>query len=163
MKIRDFTLEDQSNVKALALKCWLFTYKDIYSDKKIRETVNEWYSEKVHKEIIDSMKKGEAVVKILELNKQIIGLISTYQSKEGLEMKRLYIDPEYIGQGFGSQLLEEVEEILRQKGVKEYFCFVHRKNEIGQNFYKKKGFLRDESRSNKEDFYMAKSLVSNIT
>ncbi len=157
MQIRDFTLKDQNDLKALALKCWLFTYKDIYSDKKIRKTVDEWYSEKVHEEIVDLMKKGKAVVKVLQMEEKLIGLISTYQSKKGLKLERLYVDPDYIGQGFGSKLLGKVEQILIDKEIKEYFCFVHKKNKIGQSFYKKKGFILDETKSTKEDFYMSKS------
>ena len=158
MLIRDFTLKDRNNLKTLALKCWLFTYKNIYSEQKIKKMVDEWYSGKIHKEYLELMKKGKAIAKIAEGKGMLLGFISTEEVKGMVELKRLYVDPKYIRSGIGSKLLDTIEEILKKKGSKKYFCFVHRQNKIGQNFYKKKGFTIDELLSNNEDFYMSKNL-----
>ena len=161
MLIRDFTFEDQTKIKELALKCWLFTYKNIYSESEIRTMVDDWYSEDVHKEILKLVEKGGAIAKVVEDHGELIGLVTL--EMEGLpELKRLYVDPDHLRQGIGLRLLTLIEDRLKEKSADGYFCLVHRKNKIGQNFYRKNGFLLDESKSDNKDHYMFKPLsVSN--
>ncbi len=162
MLIRNFTLTDQDKLQALALKCWLFTYKDIYTPEKIKKTVEDWYSKKTHQDYLKLMESGDALLKVAEENGQIIGFVSTEKihTKAGapIELKRLYVDPDHLRKGLGGKLIDLVEKKLKENGPKEYFCFVHRKNKIGQSFYQKKGFSYDESKSTVEDFYMCKKL-----
>jgi len=142
----------------LALKCWLFTYKQIYSEKQIKKIVDQWYSEKIHKEVIDCMHKGSAIAKVIELNNEIIGLASALISDNSAELKRIYIDPDHLHKGFGSKLLTLIEKDLKKKGFYKYYCYVHKKNHIGHNFYKKKNFTIDELKSNTENYCMIKKI-----
>jgi len=77
-----------------------------------------------------------------------------------LELFRIYLDPAIIGQGLGKDLLEKVENFVRNTGEKSYIVGVHEKNIIGLNFYKKMGFEPFKSNSEAEgEIYFIKHLA----
>ncbi len=60
----------------------------------------------------------------------------------GWELFRIYLLPEYIGKGTGRRLLLRWEEFLSERGVRKYAVYIHSKNKIGKDFYRKNGLIR---------------------
>ncbi len=60
----------------------------------------------------------------------------------GWELFRIYLFPEYIGKGIGRRLLLRWEAFLRQNGVRGYTVYVHSRNKMGKDFYRRSGLAR---------------------
>ncbi|SFE49154.1 Ribosomal protein S18 acetylase RimI [Peptostreptococcaceae bacterium pGA-8] len=59
------------------------------------------------------------------------------------EVISIYLLPEYMGLGYGKQLLDFVVEQLKEQGYTEAFLWVLEENERARNFYEKYGFKLD--------------------
>ena len=75
---------------------------------------------------------------VFEEDENIIGFISML----GNELGAIFVLPEYIGKGIGSELFLHVREVYGDLTVR-----VFEKNNIGRKFYDKKGFklIREEN------------------
>ena len=80
------------------------------------------------------------------------------QTQQGIELFRIYLLPEFFGQGIGGLLLAKGEQYLSQQGLSSYFCFVHSANELGKRFYKKQGFHHVSERDENDEWFMEKQL-----
>ena len=62
------------------------------------------------------------------------------------EIVSIYLLPEYIGKGYGSELLEKVIAELRRQGFEKNLLWVLEENNSARHFYEKHGFVcTDES------------------
>lgn len=79
-------------------------------------------------------------------NGKYIGTSSFYKSRfepypDYGEIISIYLLPEYIGKGYGTELLETVISELKSQGYKEIFLWVLDDNLAAKKFYEKQGFL----------------------
>ncbi|MEM2168297.1 MAG: GNAT family N-acetyltransferase [Candidatus Bathyarchaeia archaeon] len=81
---------------------------------------------------------------VTTLEGRIIGYIAAHvENFEGKRMGHIYsiaVRSEYRRRGAGSRLLEAIEEILRQSGVKVCYLEARRDNIAAINFYLKHGY-----------------------
>lgn len=68
---------------------------------------------------------------VCEIEEKIVGFISMIKNEIGA----LFVLPELIGTGIGSELISHVNNSFKNLTVR-----VFEKNDIGRNFYDKKGF-----------------------
>lgn len=118
MLIRNFNIRDHHNLKSLALKCWLFTYETIYSEKKIIKMVEEWYSETSHKDLIKMMNEDRAIAKVSKEKSNLTGFITLERIGKEFELKRLYVDSDRLNTGIGTQLLDSKEDYCMRKIIR---------------------------------------------
>ena len=76
------------------------------------------------------------------------------------KLYRIYLLPDYIGQGLGRRLLERGETFLLEHGINTYFCFVHKDNEMGKRFYIRSGFQHIPEKDHDDEWNMEKNLAS---
>jgi GNAT superfamily N-acetyltransferase len=74
----------------------------------------------------------------------------------GPELYRMYVLPSYWRQGIGARFVALMEDEWRARGVTEYFCYVHGRNEIGKAFYLKHGFVHAPERDTEDGRCMVK-------
>ena len=74
------------------------------------------------------------------------------------QLTRLYLDPEYIGKGYGQMLLQTGEKYLLDNNIESYYVYVHKKSSIGNLFYRNNGFIRYPEKDDEEDFCLIKNL-----
>lgn len=97
----------------------------------------------------DLLEKKDFWVKMAVIDGKIVGFISGEPTViddkpvEGFEhIKSVAVDPNYWGQGIGSQLLDETLESLKQKGRKGAELWTHETNERAQKLYEGRGFKK---------------------
>ncbi len=61
------------------------------------------------------------------------------------EIISIYFLPEYIGKGYGKELLQAAVSELKNQGYNEIFLWVLDDNIIAKKFYEKQGFLPTEN------------------
>lgn len=66
------------------------------------------------------------------------------EDKEGaFELHFIYVDPDFVRAGVGSEMLEFFEQKGREKGCGEFVIWVLEGNGMGRNFYEKHGYHFD--------------------
>jgi GNAT superfamily N-acetyltransferase len=149
--IRNATLGDLAQIKGLALRAWLHTYKDIMTETEIREENDRFYTIEFHSLLLNRTADGLHLFKVLELDSQICGLLDFDFNGDSSWLMRFYVSPELIGRGYGNALLNHSEECLFSLDRKQYRLLVHKRNMIGIRFYERNGFLRDEAYDQSQD------------
>ncbi|MBN2299957.1 MAG: ribosomal protein S18-alanine N-acetyltransferase [Acholeplasmataceae bacterium] len=94
---------------------------------------------------------------VYELNKEVVGYIGFRAIDENAEMMNFCFDPEYQGQGFGTELLTYAIDYLKELGVKQLSLEVRKNNRQAQAVYEKFGFKKSHIRKNyyiTEDAYV---------
>ena len=72
---------------------------------------------------------------------RIIGFCNIeIKSNDKAELLRIYLKPSYIGKGVGKKLLLNGEKFLISKNVKKLYCYAHKENKLGRQFYLKNCF-----------------------
>lgn len=127
MKIRQFQEEDRKHVLRLWEECNLiFPHNDPNKDinRKLKESPELFLVGVIDNEIIASAMGG-------------------YEGHRGW-VYYLAVKNEYQRKGFGSQIMNELEKKLIQKGCPKLNLLVRESNIHVIEFYKSLGFLKDE-------------------
>jgi GNAT superfamily N-acetyltransferase len=135
--LRSAEESDVAAIADVARASWHAAYDDILGPETVDDTVDEWYDEQ---ELLDAV--GGACFLVAE-TEDVIGFAhaSELADKTGVaELYRLYVDPEYWGNGVGSKLLSRVEDVLRERGVDRLQTIVIEANDVGRTFYEDRGF-----------------------
>ena len=85
---------------------------------------------------------------LIEADKIIAGYLSTDLAGldsilETVEIKELYVHPNYWRMGLGRALVDAVQEQLAAKGCGELYLWVLEANQHGRAFYEALGFKKD--------------------
>ena len=72
-----------------------------------------------------------------------IGMSEDDDKKGAFELHFIYVDPDYVRMGAGSEMLRFFEQKGREKGCAEYVVWVLEENEMGRRFYEKNGYSPD--------------------
>ncbi|WP_440895578.1 GNAT family N-acetyltransferase [Amphibacillus sp. Q70] len=84
-------------------------------------------------------------------NDEVVGtLLSTYQTKQIVELKNMALAPEYRNKGLGSFVINEMTDLYKVKGVKKIRVGTANSSIGNIVFYQKNGFRMDEIR---RDFF----------
>lgn len=137
--IRKPDLKDVPQIRAVGLASWRATYKGIFPDAFIENVLEQWWSEANFQRSIPSAAVCNLVA---ERDGQIIGTLmgSVEPGEEGqVHLFRLYIHPDYVGQGIGKQLWQAYLQHLAP-GVIRVDLGVEPKNARAIQFYTRLGF-----------------------
>lgn len=75
-------------------------------------------------------------------NGQVLGLVSAGKEGEDLFISKVYIAPEYRGEGYGSEAMKLVLDYGRDRACKRAVLEVNPKNESAKKFYAELGFAK---------------------
>lgn len=94
---------------------------------------------------------------VLEIDGKVVGTIGVINKGKIAELKRWYVDKDYQGKGYGSQLLDKAILYCKEKGFKKIEFETNKKFTKAHLLYKKRGFktIKEDERS----FYMEKELL----
>lgn len=147
-------------IQFTAGESWRATYSGIYSPQFIADFLADAYSTDHLLRSVRSQRTTFLVAK--EDDVAVVGFCHFGPSMDdaGVQLYRLYVDPDYWRLGIGGRLVAMMEAHLRGQGAAEYFCYVHARNTLGQAFYLKYGFVHVEARDqrNGEEWCMVKAL-----
>ena len=133
--------DSREEISNIYEQSWKYAYKDIIPQSFL-DTIptGKWASN------LD--KKGRKTLIMLE-NDEIIGTSSFCESRfpdfqRMGEIISIYLLPQYIGKGYGTQLLHAAIEELKKSGYNEIFLWVLEENYPAIKFYEKNGFIKTD-------------------
>ena len=133
---------DLPAVRELAARAWWSHYPGIISDEQIRYMLEWMYS---LEQLQDDLSRG---VQFEGAYKQ--GVLIGFAAWESLDnaaayLHKLYIDPDMLGSGLGSQLLARVKQNSKIPGNTELRLAVNKRNHRAIRAYERNGFKCLES------------------
>lgn len=139
MPIRAATAADVDSIRDIAAASWKNDYPDVLSRESIDEGIDEWYSE-AH--IRESILWSRSDMLVYERDDDVVGFVhADYIQEDAVgHVLRLYVHPEYRGQGIGSALLETACRTLFEEGATLVRAMVLEENDLGDRFYREFGF-----------------------
>lgn len=161
IKFRTFEPQDAQGVYETALRSFQETYKSVFTDEMIEQMVRKDYEPESLLALLEKIQSGEMCFYVALDGERVIGFCNFGFCDKGLELRRIYLHPDYIGKGVGKRLLELGETFALATGSEKYFCFVHKQNEIGKRFYFKNGFFHNGSEDLGDQWFMMKELKTN--
>lgn len=145
--IRDATPDDALAIAQVHVRTWQCAYRGLMPDAlldglSIEKRTTTW------QEQLSNPEAGSQQL-VAELNGKIIGWCTVGKnsdedmSSETGELYGIYIDPDYIGQGVGSQLMEVALNRLQKDGYEKATLWVLHSNIKTKKFYEKKGWKKE--------------------
>ena len=144
--IREATINDSARTAEIDAVSSLYAYISILSEECLRDLSVEnripvhqrWIAEKrfgiyVYEDADTGIIKGMMG----------IGMCEDDDKKGAFELHFLYVDPDYVRTGIGSELLRFFEQKGREKGCPEYIVWVLEENNMGKSFYEKHSYCAD--------------------
>jgi ribosomal protein S18 acetylase RimI-like enzyme len=142
--VRLATVNDALGIAKVHVRTWQCAYKgqipDSFLDNlSVKKRADGW------EESLRNPDPGVYAV-VVESDGKIVGWCTVGVSrdddatKETGELHGIYVDPEFIGKGVGSALMEETIKILRKDGYKEATLWVLDSNIKTRNWYESKGW-----------------------
>ena len=138
MHIREATPEDADGIRTVAQESWDTDYPTILSRESIQEGVDEWYSSE---QLRESLSWAGTLILVAESDDEIVGFAHAIWEREGKgDLLRVYVHPDYRGEGLGRRLFESVRDELVAFGADQLRAMVLEDNELGNAFYESFGF-----------------------
>lgn len=150
IKIIDFAPEHSEESSSLIQRSIRASHSGVYSNTEIDSIASEYSAEKMLKKSLNR----KIYLAVSNENK-----ILAVGSAKGHEIKGVYVDPSFFGEGIGSLLLEFLENQIRQAGYATAQLFAGLNS---KEFYHRKGYepVRHHSDSNGEAIVMTKKLTT---
>lgn len=70
----------------------------------------------------------------------------------------LYVDPDHLGKGVGSSLLEEVEKFALFEKSKKIILYTNKNNKPARQFYENKGYVIRDNKTEGDDIWYEKKI-----
>lgn len=144
--IRLATTEDIPVIMDIHQRSWLFAYKHCLPLQLIQNHTANRYN--MWKELLA---KNDDEQYVAVFNGKIIGFLGVIAPrdvdlfKDTRELQGLYLDPDYVGRGFGTRIINWVKNSTLSMGCTRISLWVLAQNIRAKNFYRKNGFCPDGS------------------
>lgn len=144
--IREATIHDAARTAEIDVISSRYAYQNILSEELLKDLTVEnrvpvhtrWISEKrFDMYVYEDPDTG--IVKAM----MGIGMNEDEDKENAFELHFIYVDPAYIRQGIGSEMIRFFEEKGREKGCREFVIWVLEENGMGRNCYEKNHYHFD--------------------
>ncbi len=144
--IREATINDSARTAEIDAVSSRFAYKNILSDECLKELSVEnripvhsrWIAEKrFDMYVYEDPETG------LIRGMMGIGMNEDDDKQGAFELHFIYVDPDFLRMGIGTEMLQFFEQKGKEKGCREFVVWVLEENEMGRNFYEKNGYHPD--------------------
>lgn len=142
--IRLATTDDAKYCADIHTRSWSFTYSNIVSREIIDEHNARW--DMIWNKMLSNNNESHYVIK---LDNIIIGFITIAVCRDEdlkkcfYEIIALYLDPEYIGMGYGKSAMDWIKKEIKNRGYDKIALWVLEENKRARIFYEKSGFVAD--------------------
>ena len=144
--IREATIHDAPRTAEIDVISSRYAYQNILSEELLKDLTVEnrvpvhtrWIAEKrFDMYVYEDPDTG--------IVKAMMGIgMNEDEDKEGaFELHFIYVDPAYVRQGIGSEMIRFFEEKGKEKGCREFVIWVLEENEMGRNCYEKNHYHFD--------------------
>ena len=145
--IREATMNDSARIAEIDVISSRYAYQNILSDECLYQDLTvekripvhqKWIAEKrfeiyVYEDPDTGIMKGMMG----------IGMSEDDDKKGAFELHYLYVDPDYVRMGVGSEMLRFFEQTGRDKGCPEFVVWVLEENGMGRQFYERNNYHPD--------------------
>jgi len=143
MDFRHAATEDVPEIIGVAERSWEHDYPDILTRESTREAVTEWYD--ADRLELDAVAADTGLIVACEDADEdrtgpVIGFVHGVVDEATGTLLRVYVDPEYRGEGVGRALVEYAIDDFGTRGVQRVEAMVLAANEPGNEFYRSLGF-----------------------
>ena len=144
---RAASVNDSARIAEIEVISSRFAYRNILSDEYLTRELSvesripvhtRWIAEKRF-DLYVYEDPGTGIIKGM----MGIGMCEDDDRKGAFELHFLYVDPDCLRMGIGSEMLQFFEQKGREKGCPEFVIWVLEENGIGKNFYEKNNYRRD--------------------
>ncbi len=145
--IREATVSDSARIAEIDVISSRYAYKGIVPDECLFNDLSVENRIPVHKKWIAEKRFGiyvyeDAGTGIIQ-GMMGIGMSEDDDKQGAFELHYIYVDPDYVRMGIGSEMLQFFEQKGKEKGCPEYVVWVLEENEIGRKFYEKNNYRSD--------------------
>ena len=144
--IREATIHDAARTAEIDVISSRYAYQNILSEELLKDLTVEsrvpvhtrWIAEKrFDMYVYEDPDTG--IVKAM----MGIGMNEDEDKENAFELHFIYVDPAYVRQGIGSEMIRFFEEKGKEKGCREFVIWVLEENEMGRNCYEKNHYHFD--------------------
>lgn len=149
VSIRAGTAEDARAIQQVAREAWHAAYDAVLGADMVEEKVDSWYDPE--RLITDDITPPERSIFVATIEGCLVGFIEAVPDpvdEELAHLYRIYVAPDYWGQGIGSALLAHIETLLDDRGFDRLELSVMAENDVGVSFYEDRGFQCTETTYN---------------
>ena len=144
--IREATIDDSARIAEIDVISSRYAYKNILSDECLKDLSIE-NRIPVHKRWITENRFGIYVYEDSDTGiikgMMGIGMCEDDDKKGAFELHFIYVDPDCLRMGIGSEMLRFFEQKGKDKGCAKFVVWVLEENETGRNFYEKNNYHSD--------------------
>ena len=145
--IREARVEDAARIAEIEVNSSRYAYKNIVSDECLfkdlsvesRVSVYEYWISQKRFELYVNEDPDTGIIKGM----MGIGMCEDEDKDNAFELHFIYVDPDYVRAGTGTEMLKFFEQKGREKGCSEYVIWVLEENGMGRNFYEKHNYHSD--------------------
>ena len=145
--IREATIQDSGRIAEIEVFSSRYAYKNavadecLYRDLSVENRIpvyTRWIGEKRF-ELYVCEDPDTGIVKGM----MGIGMCEDEDKENAFELHFIYVDPDFVRTGYGSEMLQFFEQKGKEKGCREFVIWVLEENEMGRNFYEKNHYHSD--------------------
>lgn len=142
--VRLAVCSDEPVCADIHIRSWSFTYRGIVPDEVIEKN-NAKRSELWNKLLANNIDSHYVIVS----DNRTIGFLTINKPfekdlpEDTFMLTRLYLDPDYIGKGFGKAAMDWVKKEVFARGYGAVSLWVLAENFRAKKFYEKNGFVPD--------------------
>ena len=145
--IREAEASDTAAIAGMEVAGSRFAYKDIVSHENLYidlsvegriPVIERWIKEKRFELYVYEAPEDGKIRAMMG-----IGMCEDEDKKDTFELHFIYVDPDCVRMGIGSELLNFFEKKGREKGLEEFVVWVLEQNMMGRSFYEKNNYIPD--------------------
>ena len=133
------TPSDFKIIREIAYATWPDTYGDILSEKQITYMLDLFYSDKMLTKNVNQKNHRFLLAKEKETYLGFASYEHNYKQNKTTKIHKIYVLPEAQGKGIGRLLIDKMENLATESGMKAVSLNVNRHNKA-LTFYQKLGF-----------------------
>ena len=145
--IREATIHDAARVAEIDVISSRFAYRNIVPDECLYQDLTVENRIPVYRRWITEKRFGIYVYEDNDTGTirgmMGIGMSEDDDKKGAFELHFLYVDPDCLRMGIGSEMLQFFEQKGREKGCPDFDIWVLEENGIGKSFYEKNNYRPD--------------------
>jgi ribosomal protein S18 acetylase RimI-like enzyme len=145
---------DADDIRRVARAAWHHAYDSLDSEV-IDETISDWYADPLGSALhgwadgvpANDLDIIEAVLLVAEQDGEIVGFTQGITMHTTGTMLRLYVHPDYHGEGIGTALYDRLEDIFLEHGVEQFRALDLASNDRSREFFENLGFEQTNTRT----------------
>ena len=145
--IREALVKDSARIAEIEVMSSRFAYKGIVPDDYLfkdltvenRVSVYEYWIGEKRFELYVYEDPDSGFIKGM----MGIGRCEDEDKLNAFELHFIYVDPDYLREGIGSEMLQFFEQKGKERGFEEFVIWVLEENELGKSFYEKHNYSLD--------------------